>query len=203
MKRAICAAMFALIVIGVAVSQSASDYFLIKAGTYYTLETRDSATGKQYLVENITIEKTAHGDFPGEILVLYRSVSSFSRISTVYSVTQDRVGIVLEQNSSGKENSYEPYPVIFRLTGQWKEKSADSTETYEYKAESGTCTVKGTFYPDCIVIAKRTIISGKDFGTEVFYYAKGIGCVYQKRIDPNGVTSNIQTSLKDYIIGSR
>jgi hypothetical protein len=203
MKRMVSIAVFMLMVMGFVFSQSVEDYFITKAGTYYTLETKDVVSGNLYISENVSIDQTAKGDFPGETLVMYRTVSSYAKTSTVYSVTKDRVGIVLEQDAFGKKTSYQPYPVVFKLNGNWKERSADQSELYEYKAETGSCAVGGKAYQDCIVITKKIYLSGKEYGTEVSYYAKGIGCVFQKRIDKMGNTSNIQTFMINYIIGSR
>ncbi len=183
-------------------SQSISDYFLTNVGTIYNYETFNTNSGEKVLHETRIIDQSATGEFPGEVLVLYRYKNNYSSTAKVFSVQKDQVGIVLEQNTFGKPTNYIPYSVILKLGGEWTGRSSDHSEFYEYEAKKGSCSIGNVEYSDCIIVTKNIFLSGKYYGTEITYYAKEIGYILQKLIDSEGNPSKFLTVLTSYELGS-
>ena len=201
MRKRILVALYYLLLACFVYSESVTDYFPTKLGDTSIYNTTDIVSGKLYIRESQFIEQTAIGGFPGETLILIKTLNEYGSSSKIYSITDDRVALVLSEDIFGKQRAYQPYPVVFKFDGSWSN-NTDSDEYDEYQAETGSCTVNGIQYSDCIVITKFIYLSGKVFGKEISYYAKEIGLVFQKRIDSMGIESNIKTYLVSYSRGN-
>lgn len=179
-------------------AQTVSDYYPLVVGSRYAYDTVD-ASGKVFIHEEVSIAQSQLGEFEGEVLFLVRSSTNYSISKKILSVTRDKIGIVILVDSTGREIDYAPYPIIFRLSGQWNNRSNNPSEYSEYVASNSPCTVGEKQYDDCIAVRETVYLNGKPFGIITHYYARGIGLVLETGVDSSGVPSKYIKCIVSYM----
>jgi hypothetical protein len=97
--------------------------------------------------------------------------------STLYSIKQNRVVIMVEGNTLGQYQEKKPPHPILSPTGQeWRYK--DRGDDLRYKTSNSSCAFDGKIFDNCILVEEQIFADQVFQYTKKSYYAKGVGLVY-------------------------
>jgi hypothetical protein len=158
-----------------------ADHFPVNAGNTWTYA---DASGKA--TEIITIRNSMPDNVSNDGTSLYlceREFVGIGTVSTLYSIKEDKVVILVEKNILGQYRQNDPpFPILAPAGQEWRYN--DRGDDLRYKASKSSCAFDDKTFYDCIMVEERIVNGNVTLRTKKSYYANGVGLVYVTLQEP-------------------
>jgi hypothetical protein len=148
-----------------------TDYFPISIGNTWTYA---NASGKT--VEVIIVRNSMPDNVSNDGTSIYLFEQQFVGIgsgSTLYSVKQNKVLIMVEKNVLGQyQQKSPPVPILAPAGQEWRYN--DRGDDLRYKTYNSSCAFEGKTFNDCILVEEQIVNGRNVLRTKRSYYAKGV-----------------------------
>jgi hypothetical protein len=152
-----------------------TDYFPLAIGNTWTYA---SASGKT--AEITTIRNSMADNVSNDGTSIYLFELQFVGIgsgTTLYSIKQNKVVILVERNIFGqRQERTPPFPVLAPAGQEWRYN--DRGDDLRYRTSKSSCVFDGKTFNDCILVEEQIVDGRNVLRTKKSYYARGIGLVY-------------------------
>jgi hypothetical protein len=152
-----------------------TDYFPLGIGNTWTYANASGKTVEVIIVRNSSLDNVSND---GTSLYLFeRQFVGIGTGSTLYSVKQNKVLIMVEKNILGQyQQKSPPFPILASVGQEWRYN--DRGDDLRYKTSKSSCAFDGTTFNDCILVEEQIVNGRNVLRTKRSYYAKGVGLVY-------------------------
>ncbi|MDR1219681.1 MAG: transporter [Treponema sp.] len=152
-----------------------TDYFPLGVGNTWAYANDSGKT-----TEVITMRNSMPDNVSNDGTSLYLFERQFVGIgsgSTLYSIKQNKVVIMVEKNIFGQyQQKSSPFPILASAGQEWRYN--DRGDDLRYKTSKSSCVFDGKTFNDCILVEEQIVGGGNVLRTKRSYYAKGVGLVY-------------------------
>jgi hypothetical protein len=157
------------------VNAQITDYFPLDIGNTWTYA---SASGK--MAEIIIIRNSMDDNVSNDGTSIYLFEQQFVGIgsgTTLYSIKQNKVVIMVERNIFGQyQEKKPPFPVLALAGQEWQYN--DRGDDLRYRTSKSSCVFDGKTFNDCILVEEQIIEGRNILQVKKSYYAQGVGLVY-------------------------
>jgi hypothetical protein len=158
-----------------------TDYFPLGVGNTWTYANSSGMTTEVIIMRNSNPDNVSND---GSSLYLFdQQFIGIGTGSTLYSIKQNKVVIMVEKNIFGQYQQKSPvFPILAPADQEWRYN--DQGDDLQYKTSKSLCSFDEKTFFDCIMVEEQSVAGGNVLRTQKSYYAKNVGLVYVTLQEP-------------------